>query len=92
MKTSYPTCKQSIRFVHDKVFDPGQAKGAVILDVIAQPAWRGDHHVRPLVEVLGLHDRVPAAHNHARPQPHTRADNVELIGDLEGELARRCQH
>ena len=44
-----------------------------------------------LTSLLYLFDHVSAADDNADSQPDGRAGKRELVGDLEGQLPRRCQ-
>ena len=52
------------------------------------PPRGGDDKVRPRGELLGLPEHVHAPDDHRDAEVHGGAEGAELLGELEGELAR----
>jgi len=56
------------------------------------PPGGGNDEVRPRGELLGLPEHVHAPDNHRDAEVHGGAEGAELLGELEGELARGRHH
>ena len=59
------------------------------LDVVEQPARRGDQHLDALLQLERLRLHVDAAEDHRDAQLRVRGVALDVVGDLVGELARR---
>mmetsp|Transcript_38111 Transcript_38111/g.109002 ORF Transcript_38111/g.109002 Transcript_38111/m.109002 type:complete len:368 (+) Transcript_38111:705-1808(+) len=84
--------QETVRLVHHDVFDGLQVESLRVLQVVYQPPWRRDDHVRPLRQRHGLRDHVQTAHDHGCLELDAAADGLELLADLHAELSRGRHH
>jgi len=80
-----------VSLVEDDDLRLGEAHGTR-LHVVDQPAGRGDEHVEPARQRLGLRAVAHAAEDHGDAQVEMAAVGAEALADLAGEFARGTQH
>ena len=84
--------EDAVGLVHDQVADGLEREALGVLEVVDEAAGRGDHDVRLLGERYRLRHHVHAAHDGGALDANARAQRLELLADLVGQLARRRQH
>ena len=86
-----PHVEHAIGLVQHEVFDAVEP-GVRRLEVIEQPARRGDDHVHAAAEGMLLRTHAHAAVHRGAGQRRMHGQRVEVLEDLRRELARRRQH
>jgi len=86
-----PHVEHAVGLVHHHDLHAGQQKLAA-LEMVEQPARRGDQHVDAAVDQLVLFGKADPADQQRLGQLGVLGIDVEVFGDLGGKFAGRCQH
>ena len=66
---------------------------SVVLKLVNKASWSSDHDVRYIIQFGALFHHVNSASDNRNPDVDVRtAKNFELLHDLEGQFACRCEH
>ena len=82
--------EHAVRLVDDEDFDAVEQKLAA-REMIEQAAWRGDHHIGAAIELAILILVGHPADQKRHGEIVVLAEDLEMLGDLCGKLARRLQ-
>jgi hypothetical protein len=82
--------EHAVSFVDDENFDAVEEKLAA-REMIEQAAWRGDHHIGAAIELAILILVGHPADQQRDREIMVLAEDLEMLGNLCGKLARRLQ-
>ena len=84
--------EQPVRLVQAEHLQLLQGEPFGVREVVHDAPGGADDDVRPLTQLDGLRHHVDAAHEHGGLDADAGAQRLELLADLDGELARRGEH
>ena len=84
--------EQPVRLVEAEHLKLLEAEALGVGEVVNDATGGADDDVRPLAELDGLRHHVDPAHEDPALDADARAERLELLGNLDGELARGREH